>query len=739
MKGFHREIVSLVVAALALTVHGQQFQETERGIDYPGISTKCLAALNTTVPNCPAFLASVSVDNPRLDVDRLSGLCTTACRTALTSVRGTIVSGCNAATDMIELDDGIVYPATLLIDRFIYTYDLSCRRDKSSGRYCDELFLSWLASGNASTSAANCSDCSLGTMQTHLNSPFGFDDDFAVFFKSATSSCGSTTAYSFATPTRYSISTNLPEPAENISTPACSKPYAVPAGSSCDAISLSKGVSTYSIIKVGGLRSDCSNLIAGTSLCLPSPCSLYRVQADDDCARIITKHRGVTGASLLAWNPNIDPLCTNIVNLVGTLICVTPPGGNAGDVTITVAPPAATTRPATAVPKPTNGHPNTTASCGGWYKVQDGDYCQSISIRQNIALRDFYFLNPGIDANCTDLWLDTSYCVKAVGDINTYKGYPYSTSAIFTLTSSAYVTTTSTLTRAVPSVTPIVALPLAPGTKSNCAAYVQHAPVDPFTDESESENIRLVTEAINSCDFASSGYPVFLSDFLSWNPSLASLSPCYLQPGYSYCALNSTSGAPPDPPTNRLCLSVAGPYPGTIATCSCFTTVHGADANYTTCAQVAEDAKISLSNLITWNPWVGTNCDKGLFSGLTGTQDRAVCIGVNSTATTPVATGTTATRTLGPTSSAGPSGTSSTRTTAASSATTTASGPPAPTQTGIVSSCNKYYVTKAGDGCWAIANQFGITVDQFYAWNPAVGADCANLWVDYAYCVGVKT
>ncbi|KAK4159562.1 hypothetical protein QBC43DRAFT_373703 [Cladorrhinum sp. PSN259] len=94
---------------------------------------------------------------------------------------------------------------------------------------------------------------------------------------------------------------------------------------------------------------------------------------------------------------------------------------------------------------------------------------------------------------------------------------------------------------------------------------------------------------------------------------------------------------------------------------------------------VAEDAKISLSNLITWNPWVGTNCDKGLFAGLTGTQDRAVCIGVNSTATTPVATGTIAIRTSGPTSSVRPSSTSFTRTIAASSATTTVSGPPAPT------------------------------------------------------------
>lgn len=206
-----------------------------------------------------------------------------------------------------------------------------------------------------------------------------------------------------------------------------------------------------------------------------------------------------------------------------------------------MAPPAATTAAPTAVPKPTNGHPGITPPCAGWYTVQDGDYCQSISIRQNIALRDFYFLNPFIDVHCTNLWLNTAYCVRAVGDINTYPGYSYSTSPLYTLPPSFFVTTTTTLSRTVPSVAPIVVLPLAPGIKSDCAAYVEYVPVDPYRDQSQSENARLVTARINSCDFASSGYPVSLADFLSWNPSLASLSPCYLQPGYCYCAQNSSS------------------------------------------------------------------------------------------------------------------------------------------------------------------------------------------------------
>jgi hypothetical protein len=159
-------------------------------------------------------------------------------------------------------------------------------------------------------------------MQTQLNSPFGYDDDFAQEFKSVTASCSSAD-YSFTSPRSYAIRTNLPSPGGDLSTPSCSSPYLVPPGDSCDAISLSKGVSTYSIIRAGGLRADCSNLAAGASLCLPSPCSLYRVQEGDDCASLVARHPGVTRESLLSWNPNINPICTNMADLVGTFICLT--------------------------------------------------------------------------------------------------------------------------------------------------------------------------------------------------------------------------------------------------------------------------------------------------------------------------------------------------------------------------------------------------------------------------------
>ena len=42
------------------------------------------------------------------------------------------------------------------------------------------------------------------------------------------------------------------------------------------------------------------------------------------------------------------------------------------------------------------------------------------------------------------------------------------------------------------------------------------------------------------------------------------------------------------------------------------------------------------------------------------------------------------------------------------------------------------------DTCSSIASDFGITLTEFYAWNPAVGSSCANLWLSYYACIGVS-
>jgi hypothetical protein len=56
----------------------------------------------------------------------------------------------------------------------------------------------------------------------------------------------------------------------------------------------------------------------------------------------------------------------------------------------------------------------------------------------------------------------------------------------------------------------------------------------------------------------------------------------------------------------------------------------------------------------------------------------------------------------------------------------------------LLATGNKYHKVVPGDNCWAIANQYGISLDQFYLWNPAVKpTSCQSLLPDYYVCVGV--
>jgi hypothetical protein len=62
---------------------------------------------------------------------------------------------------------------------------------------------------------------------------------------------------------------------------------------------------------------------------------------------------------------------------------------------------------------------------------------------------------------------------------------------------------------------------------------------------------------------------------------------------------------------------------------------------------------------------------------------------------------------------------------------------PLPIQDGMVSNCDAFYFVKAGDGCASIAAKYDITVEQFVAWNPAVGPSCVTLWSSTYACVSL--
>ncbi|KAJ5704838.1 hypothetical protein N7536_000527 [Penicillium majusculum] len=139
------------------------------------------------------------------------------------------------------------------------------------------------------------------------------------------------------------------------------------------------------------------------------------------------------------------------------------------------------------------------------------------------------------------------------------------------------------------------------------------------------------------------------------------------------------------------------------ATCNSFYLVISGDS----CSAIATSQGISLANFYAWNPAVGSSC---AYLGLGG----YVCVGIiGYTATPTTATATTSTST--------------------GNGITT----PTPVQTGMVSTCNDFYLVVSGDSCSSIATSQGISLTNFYAWNPAVGSSCAYLGLGDYVCVGI--
>ncbi|PSK56663.1 hypothetical protein B9Z65_6287 [Elsinoe australis] len=405
------------------------------------------------------------------------------------------------------------------------------------------------------------------------------------------------------------------------------------------------------------------------------------------------------------------------------------------------------TRPVTAAPVPTNARDGSNRQCGAWYTVRGGDTCSLITLAESISLTNLYFLNPSIDGNCTNLLLDIAYCVQAVGTITTYSGYPTTSQWITLPPRSTRISATATKTVYSGIVPTKSQMPIVSGTKEDCAIYRNYDSQDPAKFRSGVD--------INGCPYVAYSYGISVNDLLQWNPGLSAEN-CALQAGFSYC-VRASAGHVPSADSASLCDQTTAIMLGTDSTCVCLAKIYSYFNLTYTCAMLAEDYRITSQDLTRWNPWVGTDCDKGLFADLSYYDERAVCIGVNSTvpsatASTPPTTATTSTVVFadlpGPTRAdmakdfgsncenlwlgysycvLGPA-----------TAITGSGGspaPPAPTQNGLASSCTKFYVVEAGDSCWKIQTTYEITATQLQSWNPAVGADCLNLWVGYAVCV----
>lgn len=126
------------------------------------------------------------------------------------------------------------------------------------------------------------------------------------------------------------------------------------------------------------------------------------------------------------------------------------------------------------------------------------------------------------------------------------------------------------------------------------------------------------------------------------------------------------------------------------------------------------------------NPSVGQDCSKmslGTYYCLS-TYVNGVPAGISGFVSSVTTTGITATTTIN-------GGVSSTSTT------TTGISTPSPVQSGMIESYKSIYKVVSGDSCYDLVQAHGITLSDFYSWNPAVNSDCSGLQANVYVCVGI--
>ncbi|PWY73001.1 hypothetical protein BO70DRAFT_413661 [Aspergillus heteromorphus CBS 117.55] len=214
-------------------------------------------------------------------------------------------------------------------------------------------------------------------------------------------------------------------------------------------------------------------------------------------------------------------------------------------------------------------------------------------------------------------------------------------------------------------------------------------------------------------------YGISELEFLSWNPYLVLVyTSCDVAAGFDYCVdvdfltwgtSTSSSSSSVSTSSGDGVTTPSAIQTGMTSTCDKFYLVASGDS----CSTIAADAGISLADFYAWNPAVGDTC-ADLWA------DDYVCIDVIGFVASTTAAVTT---------------------TIAISSTTTSAGDgittPSPIQTGMSSTCDKFYLVESGDSCSTIASDAGISLADFYAWNPAVGDTCADLWADDYVCIDV--
>jgi LysM repeat protein len=254
----------------------------------------------------------------------------------------------------------------------------------------------------------------------------------------STSTKPTTTPSPTPSPTKPSNGISTPEPTQPNMVDNCDAFYFVKPGEGCSDVLTKNGITLAQLFQwnpsVGancaGLWSEvnvCVSIIGhtpstttpGNGIATPQPTqpnmvnncdAFYFVKPGESCNDVLTKN-SITLAQLYQWNPSVGSNCAGLwveVNVCVSIVGHTP----------------TTTQPGNGIATPTPVHPSMVPNCDAFYKVQQGENCNTVASKNGITLAELIKFNPnaGTTTNCNGLWADTYACVSIIGHTPTQPG-----------------------------------------------------------------------------------------------------------------------------------------------------------------------------------------------------------------------------------------------------------------------------------------------------------------------------
>ncbi|KAI6854519.1 hypothetical protein KC323_g8775 [Hortaea werneckii] len=433
--------------------------------------------------------------------------------------------------------------------------------------------------------------------------------------------------------------------------------------------------------------------------------------------------------------------------------------------------------------------------------VQAGDDCAKLSVAFSMTISDFLLLNPEIYTNCTNLLLGVSYCVFPVGDIASYSGFEAPTTLSITVSPATFSSVDTAVPSATnhPDLDFVFQnLPKAPGTIDDCTFHADH---NDNTRDADSNSCTAVASAWDiELEDLLDWNPSLSTDqeACATQPGRSycvrkSTQVVYAPTGDECIAVNATE-IPEGTNADCACFTEVSGYEGTVGL-DCKSIVDDSSITLVVLQDLnpwlASDCDNALfAGLGEWDHravCIGTNATSsssstrssssgskttkamGISPTLSIFQTMLTCVQVqpglarrpaaadfslHSQVTAVLLSKRYLTSRLH--SSTSPSigedcanlwlgyaycvdASISATTTSSPTGSTPSVITPTPTQEGMTKSCNDFYKVKSGDGCYDIASHYGISLEDFYTYNPAVGDDCSTLYPDNYVCVGVTS